>query len=709
MLELLAQGFAIAGAALAGIPLLLHMLRRTPAQRLPFSLVRFLPASLPKTTRRATPQHWPLMLLRMLAIALIAIAFARPFQRLSMLRPDNNGPGRRIAVLLDHSASMRRDGLREKLLAELQAVAADLQPEDVLSVAQFSEGTQRLISAEEWQQTAVESRPALMTRAAEAWAPDWRSTATGPALLETATELSGQRVGASAESERRVILITDFQEGSDLTALRSSTWPDNVRLDLRILTPEQSGNAGLSLLEDQKTGRIRVRLTASGDAPSSQYGLQIFDEAGQPLGDLISAEVAPGQRRTFTLPDVPADQPRPAGVELAGDPHPFDNVADLPLNAPLTRRIAHAGSIDVNDSEAMRYYLQRVLDGNESEPLEVVDLLSADGTALPPAADIRLAVVTDRVPEQLAARLRELADSGGIVLAALNSTAMAESLRPLFPEGISVEEAAVSDYAILTAPDLTAPWLAPFAAAQFSDFSSIRFWHYRKLSHSGPAAPWKVLATMDTGDPAILQLPANNGGAIYLLAAGWQPADSQLALSSRFPPLLLRLVQLAWPRQAGSQVFEAGTQITPATLAGSETWTLKRPDGTVISPADQAAAGVPLKPVELDAPGRWVLTGQTQNGQVSTSLLVTVSAAESRTEPLPSGQLQALGLPAELAAVKGAVSQQDESHSETQQDSAELEARQKLWRWFLLAGLGCLVLESTLATFLERKEQTAVS
>jgi len=705
MLELLAQGFAVAGAALAGIPFILHMLRRTPALRLPFSLVRFLPASLPRTTRRATPQHWPLMLLRILAIVLIALAFARPFQRLSMLRPDNTGPGRRVAVLLDRSASMRRDGLREKLLTELQSVTADLQPEDVLSITQFSQGTQRLVSAEEWRQTAMESRAALIARASEAWEPDWRATSTGPALLETATELSGQTADASAEGDRVVVLITDFQEGSDLAALRNGTWPDNVRLDLRIVQPEQPGNAGLSLLEDQKTGRIRVRLTASGDAPASQYGVQVFDESGKPAGDLISADVAPGQRRTITLPDVPADQPRPAGVELSGDVHPFDNVADLPLIAPLTRRIAHAGSLDVNDSESMRYYLQRVLDGNESEPLEVSDLLNADGTALPPAAETRLAVVTDKVPEKLAGQLLELANSGGVVLAALNSTGMADSLRPLFPEGMAWEEATVNDYAILTSPDLNSSWLAPFAAAQFSDFSSIRFWHYRKLIHSSTSPPWKVLAKMDTGDPAILQIPANNGGTIYVLASGWQPADSQLALSSRFPPLLLRLVQLAWPRQAASQVFEAGTQITPATLCGSESWTLNRPDGSSVLPVSAAESGRSAATVELDTPGRWLLTGQTPNGPISTSLLVTVSASESRTEPLPSGQLQALGLPAELAEVRSAAVQQEGSSSNAQQDSAELESRQKLWRWFILAGLGCLVLESVLAAFLERRER----
>ncbi|MGV2333870.1 MAG UNVERIFIED_CONTAM: hypothetical protein LVR18_07030 [Planctomycetaceae bacterium] len=84
---------------------------------------------------------------------------------------------------------------------------------------------------------------------------------------------------------------------------------------------------------------------------------------------------------------------------------------------------------------------------------------------------------------------------------------------------------------------------------------------------------------------------------------------------------------------------------------------------------------------------------------------MTVSASESRTEPLPSGQLQALGLPAELAAVRNAAVQPEDSQSKAQQDSAELESRQKLWRWFILAGLGCLVLESVLAAYLERRER----
>ena len=40
-----------------------------------------------------------------------------------------------------------------------------------------------------------------------------------------------------------------------------------------------------------------------------------------------------------------------------------------------------------------------------------------------------------------------------------------------------------------------------------------------------------------------------------------------------------------------------------------------------------------------------------------------------------------------------------------QLDATELESRQKFWRWLLLAGLCCLILESIVAYTLEKRQQ----
>jgi hypothetical protein len=388
----------------------------------------------------------------------------------------------------------------------------------------------------------------------------------------------------------------------------------------------------------------------------------------------------------------------------------------------------------------MRYYLQRVLDGNETNPVEVVDLVGSDGIALPVPDNVRLAIVTDTVSEGLITSLNGLLDRGGIVMVAMKSTDMATSLKSLLPENTGIEEASVTDYAMLGQLDFSNSLLTPFADARFADFSSIRFWHFRILTlDPNKASAVRVLAKFDTGAPAIIESSRPSGGRLFVLTAGWHPEDSQWALSTRFPPMIHRLVQLANPRKSGHLLFEAGQRISPAEISGSETWTLTAPDGTVLTPTTLAANASISQPlnvtpeasaktnssdetstattsdpsppvsnpqtISLTTPGRWTLTGETSEGPKTVSLLVTVAAAESRTEPFPAGQLQALGMSSDVATVQTAETKQLSAAETAQLDSTELESQQKFWRWFLLAGLILLAIESIIAATIERSRR----
>ena len=118
-----------------------------------------------------------------------------------------------------------------------------------------------------------------------------------------------------------------------------------------------------------------------------------------------------------------------------------------------------------------------------------------------------------------------------------------------------------------------------------------------------------------------------------------------------------------------------------------------------------ASQSAGLKSVVLDEPGRWTLSSENTDGPQSVSLLVTVAASESRTEPLPAGQLQALGMSPEIAKVRDASQPSDDPALAAQLDAVELESRQKFWRWLLLAGLGCLALEGLVSYALEKRQQ----
>ena len=69
----------LAGVAAVALPLLFHLARRTPRVRLRFPSLMFLVPTTPRLTRRNRLEHWLLLALRCLGLALLAFGFARPF------------------------------------------------------------------------------------------------------------------------------------------------------------------------------------------------------------------------------------------------------------------------------------------------------------------------------------------------------------------------------------------------------------------------------------------------------------------------------------------------------------------------------------------------------------------------------------------------------------------------------------------------------
>ena len=92
-------------AAAAGIiPVVLHMINRQQAKKLPFSTLRFLRISAEKTRRRKRIHDVLLMLLRVAVLVLIAIGLAEP--TLTTLGSFWGSGASAVAIILDNSTSM---------------------------------------------------------------------------------------------------------------------------------------------------------------------------------------------------------------------------------------------------------------------------------------------------------------------------------------------------------------------------------------------------------------------------------------------------------------------------------------------------------------------------------------------------------------------------------------------------------------------------
>ena len=133
----------LAGLAALSLPLILHLVRRTPRGRQDFSSLMFLTPSPPRLTRRSRLDQIALLVMRLAALALLAFAFARPFLRKAASLTLADLPARHVAI--DNSASMRRADLWQQAVRQVERELNDLGPRDEVALYTFADRLQPVV------------------------------------------------------------------------------------------------------------------------------------------------------------------------------------------------------------------------------------------------------------------------------------------------------------------------------------------------------------------------------------------------------------------------------------------------------------------------------------------------------------------------------------------------------------------------------------
>jgi hypothetical protein len=260
--------------------------------------------------------------------------------------------------------------------------------------------------------------------------------------------------------------------------------------------------------------------------------------------------------------------------------------------------------------------------------------------------------------------------------------------RLLAQEDLGVEEAetGANAYAMLGQIDFAHPLFAPFADPRYSDFTKIHFWKHRRVAiDKVPGA--RVLARFDNNDPALVEVPVGKG-KLWLLTAGWQPAESQLALSSKFVPLLYAILEQSGAGVGEARQYQVGD---PVDLSGdAESVTIRKPDASEV----RVTRGERF--TGTDQPGVYTVASM----QPPLRFTVNLAPEESRTAPLSFDELERMGVPIGHQ-LQGASKQVQQRREHLQ--AAQLESRQKLWRWLIVAALVVLMSETWLAGRLTRR------
>ena len=671
----------LAGAAAIALPFIFHLIRRSAKEKIPFSSLMFLEASPPRITKRSRLEHLLLLLLRCLAICLLAMAFARPFLSKPLASAAMPETSLHLAVVVDASASMQREDLweqaKERAVRTVRQASAGTQ----VGLYIFDDRLRSVVTFSESAELSPSEAAAEMETRLDALKPGFGATHLGNALTGAAEELMDQLNREQHEfGSARIVLISDLQAGAKLDGLQGYEWPERMQVEVVALSAENPGNAGLHLLQPEArlaftstNAPPRIRVQNSEGATREQFRVSWADN-GIPMGEPVSIYVPPGESRIISPEPAPA---RANQLVLLDDAVDFDNRAWWTAEKAQDTAILYHGTDAENSPQQPLYFLKRAFELPGST-LKVTPLGST-GTNM-----AGLMVATEPLSQAAQEKARELIEAGRTVLAVVNRPEIASSLAPLLGlTTLPAAEGQVRNYALLGEIDFTHPLFRPFAEARYSDFTKIHFWKYRQLDTSLLTNPI-VAARFDSGDPFLVDIPVGKG-RVLIMTSGWAPSESQFALSSKFVPFLYGVLEQSMGEEGLSQQFLVGHAVALPDSVG-EVEDVIGPDNT----------RMPLTEAGLSQPGLYRVGEPPRY-----TFAVNVDPSETRVHPMSAEDLDALGIPLGETA-SSPLAEQLAATRQQHRLASEAEAQQKLWRWLLLGAVAVLFAEMLYAGRLSR-------
>ncbi len=685
-MSFLAWAFGL-GALAVAFPLIFHLIRRTPKGRQEFSSLMFLRPSPPRLTRRSRLDNILLLLLRAAIIALLAFAFMRPFFREQVNLISADIPARRIAILLDTSASMRSGDLWNSASEQVRDVLSKLEPSDDVGLFTFDSKITTIVDFEKDIQVASEQKYQLIRSELDKIQPTYASTDLARALTALAESMDIDNESAENAAALQIVLISDMQDGALVDALQEFQWPKSVRVDVRPIKTKNNNNASLHVMKPanrtSEAGQARVRVTNAANSKSDQFYVAFTDLQKIEPKTAIPFYVPPGTSRVLQVPYEVENSDR---VALGGDQITFDNQYFIVPPQQRQSEVIYFGDEETDDANEMLYYLQRTF---PETPHLRVDFKQITGDDEPsPTNKTDLVVVTKPLTSKQQSIVDKYLKKRGTVLVVVTDEKQLVSLNKFIgsPTRIDTDPTAPkAQYSLIAQLDFTHPLIAPLSSPRYNDFTKIHFWKHFTVQL--PASEkTHVIATFDDDTPALWQTQYESGN-VYTLTSAWDPKNSQLALDAdKFVPIMSTLLQLANRTPVIRDRYTINQAIKFPTTETPVSWAITRPDGKIetISSSESSYN-------KTDIPGVYEMKSSAFDEKVF-RFAVNIATSESQTAPMPIEKLKMHNV---------LIGQQDTRKARIQQlqklKDREIENRQKIWKWLVVSAFVFLLVETWLA------------
>ncbi|MBI4263671.1 MAG: BatA domain-containing protein [Acidobacteria bacterium] len=678
-MSFIAPLFFVALAALA-IPVLIHLIQREKKQVVRFPSLMFVQRIPYKSVRRRRIHNWLLLMVRLAALTLIVMAFARPFLQRQNAAVAGGG-AREVVVLLDRSYSMGYGDRWERARAAAYDAIGGLGTGERGSVVLFSSGAEIALRS-----TGAADRGQLGAAVAAA-APADGATRYAPAL-----KVAGSLLAESPLPRREVILISDFQRGG---------WrgEEGARLPSgTTLTPTPIGGAtdqpnvtvtAVSLARSTFESQERMAVTAGVVNRSSRSltaGQLTLEIGGRPLQtERLDVEANGSTSVTFAPVTVTGNNMR-GTVRAGADALAADNAFNFVVSPVRPIRVI---VVDRGGSGSAALYLTRALSIGDSPRFEATvrqpDAVSDD--------DLRRAsvvVLNDvAVSTGLGRRLARFVEAGGGLLVAIGPRASWPQEADVLPATVEAPvDRTRGDPARVGALEYGHAVFEPFRAPRSGDFAAARIYGYRAVT-PGPMA--QVLARFDGGAPALVERRAGNG-RVLLWASTLDLAWSDLPLKPVFLPFVHQAMRhlAAYAEPAPwltvGQVLDASFGTDAAQQAGRVVLT---PSGRRL-PVDDEGSEV----MELTEQGFYEVRG----GQSGDSVLAVVA---SNVDPAES-DLTVMDPREIVAATAGGSGGGGAGEGGVPLTPEAQERAQRLWWYLLAAGIVLLGADTVISNRLSK-------
>jgi hypothetical protein len=653
----LAAPWFLAGLALLGLPVWLHLLRRHRSPPLRFSSVMLLESTPDRSVRQRRLDHILLLALRLLLLGLLVLAFAQPFFTRSVA-----AAGRLRLVVIDQSASMGAGRRLEDAKNEAQAFIARMGKGERTQVAALSSRLKLL------------SQPEASTETLRAAVAQLRTTDSRSSYGELV-----RSAGALVEAEHLPIeihLFSDMQKSSMPARFKDLALPENVSLVTYPVVKSDEPNwtvesvSAPRRLGDPKKTRIEATIAGFHTEAKTLEARLVLN--GRTVATKSVAVPASGRAGVeFLGLDAPYGLDRCEVRVDAKDPMTADDVFYFAVERSDPKKVLFAAG---PRGAKARVYLDAALGAAAESAYSIDTVPSAELTGIDPKK-YAFIVLSDPGPLDAAweTRLKSAVEDGLGVWVIAGPSMAARGKVPL--TGDKVKEARYASregerFVSVTDADDTFP-----ALAGSGKWDGVRFFQTELIDAEGA----RVAAKLSDGVPVLYERRIG-AGKVVVLASALDNVANDLPLRPVFVAFVGQLSDyLSGVRDgASSQVVDGNLELRCGAAPSGSTAEVLGPNGERALSLEESTRA---KSVPLEQAGFYELR---RAGGRREMVSVNIDRRESDLERMPEESL--------------ALWQGKPQSAPAQKSGAEMPVSRQVVSWpLLLAALLVAVTESVVA------------